>query len=96
MTDTATPPRTFTPEERKAALANAVANEVRQKWHVQSQTDYQAVLRKGGNTSHGVHLFASIATLGLWLPVWAAMLYINRDQHRIINVDEYGNVNIEK
>lgn len=25
------------------------------------------------HTSHGVHLFLSIITLGLWLPVWAWM-----------------------
>lgn len=37
--------REWTPDERKAALARAVANEVRNGWHVESQTDYQAVLR---------------------------------------------------
>lgn len=37
--------RAYTSEERKASLARAVAAEVRGGWHVQSQTDYQAVLR---------------------------------------------------
>lgn len=89
-------PRELSPEERKATLAHAVAAQVRDGWHVQSQTDYQAVFGKGKNTSHGVHIFASIITLGLWLPVWAVMVYVNRDQHRVVNVDPYGNVNVEK
>ena len=84
------------PEERKAALARAVANEVRGGWHVQSQTDYQAILVKGKRTSHGLHIFLSIITLGLWILVWAVMWYLNRDQHRVIDVDPYGNVNIQK
>ena len=93
VTDT---PRTIEPDERKAALARAVANEVRGGWHVQSQTDYQAVLVKGKRTSHGVHIFASIVTLGLWIPVWVVMWFLNRDQHRVVDVDAYGHVNVQK
>jgi hypothetical protein len=84
------------PEERKALLARAVAGEVRGGWHVQSQTDYQAVLVKGKRTSHGVHIFLSLITLGLWLPVWGILWYLNRDQHRVVDVDAYGNVNVQK
>lgn len=89
-------PRTFEPDERKAALARAVANEVRGGWHVQSQTDFQAILVKGKRTSHGVHLFASIFTIGFWVPVWLFMTYHNRDQHRTVDVDPYGNVNVQR
>ena len=84
------------PDTRKAALARTVANQVRDGWHVQSQTDYQAVLVKGKRTSHGVHLFASIFTATLWVPVWIVMIFRNRDRHRVVDVDAYGNVNIQK
>lgn len=70
--------REYTPEERKALLARAVANEVRNGWNVQSQTDFQAIMVKGDRTSHGLHIFLSIVTLGLWLIVWGIMLYVNR------------------
>lgn len=93
MTETA---RKHDSEERKAALARAVANEVRSGWHVQSQTDYQAVLVKGKRTSHGLHVFLTLITLGFWIPVWAVVWYMNRDQHRVIDVDPYGNVNVQK
>jgi len=98
MSDTALPltARTVEPEERKAALARAVATEVRAGWHIQSQTDFQAVLVKGKRTSHGVHLFASIFTATLWVPVWIFMIFKNRDKHRVIDVDVYGNVNVQK
>lgn len=88
--------REWTPDERKAALARAVANEVRNGWHVESQTDYQAVLRKGQRTSHGLHIFLSFITLGLWLIVWGAMVLVNRSRHLVIDVDAYGNVNISR
>lgn len=88
--------REWTPDERKAALARAVANEVRNGWHVESQTDYQAVLHKGQRTSHGLHIFLSIITAGLWLIVWGAMVLVNRSRHLVIDVDPYGNVNISR
>ena len=93
---TTTENRTFSTEERKASLARAVANEVRSGWHVQSQTDYQAILVKGKRTSHGLHIFLSIITVGLWLPVWGVVWYMNRDQHLVIDIDQYGHVNVQK
>ena len=80
----------MSPDDRKAALARAVASDVRSGWHVQSQTDYQAVLRKGKRTSHGLHIFLSIITLGLWIPVWVVMAIVNRDRSRVVSVDPYG------
>ena len=74
----------------------SVANEVRKDWRVQSQTEFQAVMEKGKRTSHGLHVFLSIVTVGLWVPVWVAVWYLNRDQNEVINVDSYGNVNIAK
>lgn len=79
-------------DDRKAVLARAVASDVRAGWHVQSQTDYQAVLRKGKRTSHGLHIFLSIITLGFWIPVWVVMAVLNRDKHRVVSVDPYGHL----
>ena len=88
--------REVTTEERKSSLARAVATEVRDGWHVQSQTDFQAVLVKGKRTSHGLHLFLSFVTVGIWLIVWPVVWFLNRDQHRVIDVDPYGHVNVQK
>jgi hypothetical protein len=100
MSDTALPTtaRTLEPEERKAALARAVANEVRGGWHVQSQTDYQAVLLKPGTkVNHVLHLILTLVTLGLWAIVWIVVALTHKREHRaVIDVDAYGNVNVQK
>jgi hypothetical protein len=83
-------------DERKALLAQAVSNEVRNGWRIESQTDYYSYLVKGQRTSHGLHIFLSVITLGLWLPVYGLMLYFNRDQRLTITVDEWGNTNIQR
>jgi hypothetical protein len=83
-------------EERRAALALTVGNEVAKGWRVESQTDYQAVLAKGKRTSHGLHLFLSIITLGLWLIVWAIVWFVNREQREIVRVDEYGGTSVSE
>ena len=79
--------------DTKRALANAVATEcARGGWRVESQTDVNAILAKGKRTSHGLHIFLSIITAGLWLFVWGPLWYMNREQRLILNVDEYGNI----
>lgn len=89
-------PRELAADERKAALARSVAQHVRKGWSVQSQTDYQAVLVKGARVSHGLHLFLSLITLGLWFVVWAIIWFVNREQHCVIDVDPYGHVNVQR
>ena len=86
---------TRTPEQRKSALARAVANSVREGWGVQSQTDYQAVLAKGHRPNHVLHLILTLITLGLWLVVWIPLAFLQKERHRVIDVDEYGNVNVQ-
>ena len=93
MTDTAVETRTS--EQRKDALATAVANSVREGWNVQSQTDYQAVLVKGSKPNHVLHLILTLVTLGLWAIVWIALAFIQKVHHRVIAVDEYGTVNVQ-
>ena len=93
-----TTPERWDAERRKAALAHAVATEVRQGWNVQSQTDYQAVMHiPAEKTNHILHLILTLITLGLWLIVWIALVVIHKgDRHEVIAVDEWGNVNIQK
>jgi hypothetical protein len=86
---------TRTSEQRKEALATAVASSVRQGWGVQSQTDYQAVLVKGSKPNHVLHLILTLVTFGLWAIVWIALAFIGGEKHRVIQVDEYGNVNVQ-
>jgi len=79
--------------DTRRALANAVASEcARGGWRVESQTDINAILAKGKRTSHGIHIFLSIITVGLWLLVWGPLWYLNREQRLVLQVDEYGNI----
>jgi hypothetical protein len=85
-------------ERRKSALASAVANEVRQGWHVQSQSDYQAVMiKEGTKVNHILHLILTLITLGLWAIVWIILAVTHkREKREVISVDEYGNTNIQR
>lgn len=82
-------------EQRKETLANAVAGQVRKGWGVQSQTDFQAVLVKGHRPNHLLHLILSVVTLGLWIPVWIVLSIVKGEKHRVVRVDEFGNVNVQ-
>lgn len=43
-----------------------------------------------------MHLILTIVTATVWAPIWAVMVFRNRDRHRVIDVDAYGNVNVQK
>jgi hypothetical protein len=88
----------WTSEQRKEALAHAVANEVRGGFNVQSQSDYQAVMiRPGQRTNHILHLILTIITGGLWLFVWVILALTHKKERReVIHVDEFGNTNIQR
>jgi hypothetical protein len=83
-------------EARKALLAQAVANEVRQGWRVESQTDFQAVMVQGHRPNHLLHLLLTIFTFGLWGFVWIAVVAIGGEKREVIAIDEYGNTNIQR
>lgn len=87
-------PQHVDPELRKAALARAVGNEVRNGWHVQSQTDYQAVMLKPGTkVNHLLHLILTLITLGVWAIVWILVTLTHKREHqKVISVDAYGHV----
>jgi hypothetical protein len=79
-----------TPEERKALLAQAVANYVHGGWRVESQTDYQAVMVKGHRTNHVLHLILTLITLGIWAIVWILMVALGGEKRSVVSIDEYG------
>lgn len=94
MTTALDTPRTRTPDERKAFLARAVGMEVQRGWHVQSQTDYQAVIIKPGTkVNHILHLILTLVTLGVWSLVWIVVAVTHKREHRaVLDVDQFGNV----
>lgn len=80
-------------EQRRSALAQAVAREVAGGgWRIESQTDQQAVLVKGKDINHVLHLIISVLTCGMWLFVWPIVWYFNQRKTLILSVDPYGNV----
>jgi hypothetical protein len=80
-----------TPEERKALLAQAVANWVHQGWRVESQTDFQAVMVRGHRPNHILHLILTLVTLGVWAIVWILVTLLGGEKRAVVSVDEYGN-----
>lgn len=79
-------------EDRAQTLAIAVSQEVSAGWRVESQTATNAILAKGKRTSHGLHLFLTIITGGMWAVVWIGMAIFNKRQSMSLTVDPYGNV----
>jgi hypothetical protein len=61
-------------------------------WRVRSITPTEAELVKGAPISHGLHIFFSIATVGLWLLVYIPLLIFGGEKHKHMSVDEQGRV----
>jgi hypothetical protein len=80
-----------TPEQRKALLAQAVANWVHKGWRVESQTDFQAVMVKGHRPNHILHLILTIITIGIWAIIWILLTLLGGEKRAVVSVDEYGN-----
>ena len=80
------------PEERKELLARAVANQVRQGWRVESQTDYQSVLVTGSKPNHILHLILTLLTLGIWIIVWILVSLFGGETRRTLTVHPDGRV----
>ena len=79
-------------EERRQILQRIIGGDTQNGWRVLSQTDTTAQLEKGKNTSHGLHIFLSIITVGLWVPVWIIIAVTTGRKQRYVQVDDYGNV----
>lgn len=67
-------------------LNNAVARCVSLGWTVQSSTQNQVILHRGVN--HGLHLFASVMTLGLWLPIYFIWWAATKDRKIVLTLEE--------
>ena len=87
-------PQTLSLDARAEIIAGTVANFNRQGWRVMSQTQTNAQLVKGKKTSHGLHIFLSIITLGLWIPVWILIAVTTGEKAKFVAVDELGKVTI--
>lgn len=82
------------PDSRKARLAQAVQQEVIKGGRIETQGDFNAVVRYGQSTNHTLHLILTILTMGLWGFVWIAMgiIQLLSQQTITIMVDEFGHV----
>jgi hypothetical protein len=61
-------------------------------WRVREKTPSDAHLVRGEPVAHWVHLFFTIATVGLWLLVWIPLTVLGGEKHRYISVGEDGRV----
>ena len=87
-------PQRKSADERKAALATAVANLIAQGMRVESQSDYQAVLVRGRRVNHVLHAILTIFTFGMWAFVWLALTVFGGERRTIVAVDEWGNMTV--
>jgi hypothetical protein len=85
-----------TADQRKAALAQMIANVSAQGYRVESQQDYQAVIVRGKPINHPLHIIVSILTAGIWLIGYAVIAVTEGEKREIIQVDEWGNVSRQK
>lgn len=79
-------------DDRQAILQQQVVNHAAKGWTVLSQTQTQASLTKGKDTSHLLHLVLSVVTLGLWIPVWIVVTIAAGKKTRLVTVNEQGSV----
>lgn len=77
-------------------LARAISGEVRQGARIESQSDVQAVIVRGSKPNHILHLILTLITLGLWGIIWIAVAVLGGEKRGVIDVDEYGNTNIQR
>lgn len=77
---------------RRAYLAQAVANQVRQGSRVESQMDFQAVLVDGKPVNHVLHLILTLVTCFAWGIVWLILVGLGGEKRYSLSVDGYGNI----
>ncbi len=82
--------RPLPPEQLRAILSSAILRQVYLGWHVETQLDGQAVLRKSNEVNHVAHALASVFTCGLWVPVWVILAVTGSEQRMTLAVDPYG------
>lgn len=81
-----------TADQRKANLDAALSRYGAAGWRIENRSDFQATIAKGKETSHLLHFFLSVFTLGIWLILWLGLGIVGGIRRRLISVDDYGNV----
>lgn len=89
-------PERKTAEQRKAALAQMIANVSAQGYRVESQQDYQAIIVRGKPINHALHIIVSLLTVGIWLIGYAVIAATGGEKREMVQVDEWGNVSRQK
>ncbi|MPZ23675.1 MAG: hypothetical protein GEU28_09040 [Dehalococcoidia bacterium] len=84
------------PEERRAVLAQHVAQAVASGARVQSQSDAMAVVVRGSRVNHLLHFLVGVFTLGIWWVVWLVIAVTGGEKRQMIQVDEFGNVLVQR
>ena len=90
------PPAPRSAEERKQVLAQTLQTEIAAGARIESQSEFQAVTVRGHRTNHLLHFFVGVFTLGLWWLVWIAMAICGGEKRRVVAVDEFGNVSVQR
>lgn len=85
-------PLPVTRTERTQTLEAEIRYAEGRGWRVRETTPADAHLVKGEPVAHWVHLFFTIATVGLWLLVWIPLIVLGGEKHRYISVGEDGRV----
>ena len=80
--------------DRTRTLEAEVDYFVQRGWRLRSKNPADAELVKGHPISHALHIFFSIATVGLWLLVYIPLLIFGGEKHKRISVDEKGRVSM--
>jgi hypothetical protein len=82
----------ITRADRYRTLESEAAYFVSQGWRLHAITPTEAELVKGAPISHGIHIFFSIATVGLWLIVYIPLLIFGGEKHKHMSIDELGRI----
>jgi hypothetical protein len=85
-----------TDSERKALLANTLQGQVASGARIESQGEFQAVVVKGHRVNHLLHFFIGFITFFLWWIVWLVLAIVGGEKRQLINVDQFGNVFVQK
>lgn len=83
-------------QDRKAMLAQALQTQVVSGGRIESQSEFQAVVITGRRVNHVLHFFVGLFTFGLWWIVWVVLSIAGGEKRQLINVDEFGNVLVQK
>lgn len=80
------------PDQRKAILAQTVAQQVAYGQRVESHMDFQAVTVAGKPVNHVLHLILTLVTCSAWGIIWAIIAIAGGEKRTVWGVDDWGNV----